>query len=137
MSTRSYIGIENNDGSVDFVYCHFDGYPTGVGAGLVNLGRRQARALINQGDLRTLTEPFQTPGSKLFEGFRHSGSLDKFRRTAQREVSFGYLINRHGTWKVCSGKLTFVNLKQLLKHCEPHLLGDENTFAWRTSQPMT
>lgn len=27
MSTRSYIGELYNDGSVLFIYCHFDGYP--------------------------------------------------------------------------------------------------------------
>lgn len=27
MGTRSYIGILNADNSVDYVYCHWDGYP--------------------------------------------------------------------------------------------------------------
>ena len=31
MSTRSYIGTLKEDKQVFFVYCHFDGYPTGVG----------------------------------------------------------------------------------------------------------
>jgi hypothetical protein len=31
MSTRSYIGLLKEDKTVFFVYCHFDGYPTGVG----------------------------------------------------------------------------------------------------------
>ena len=31
MSTRSVIGIMNNDNSVDSVYCHFDGYPEHTG----------------------------------------------------------------------------------------------------------
>jgi hypothetical protein len=32
MSTRSRIAIENQNGSVTSVYCHFDGYISGVGA---------------------------------------------------------------------------------------------------------
>jgi len=31
MSTRSYIGRLTEDKQVFFVYCHFDGYPSGVG----------------------------------------------------------------------------------------------------------
>jgi hypothetical protein len=31
MSTRSRIAIENQNGSVTSVYCHFDGYISGVG----------------------------------------------------------------------------------------------------------
>ena len=27
MATRSYIGVRNTDSSVDYIYCHFDGYP--------------------------------------------------------------------------------------------------------------
>jgi hypothetical protein len=31
MSTRSYIGILKEDQQIFFVYCHHDGYPSGVG----------------------------------------------------------------------------------------------------------
>ena len=31
MSTRSYIGKEQADGSIKYIYCHFDGYESGVG----------------------------------------------------------------------------------------------------------
>ena len=34
MSTRSYIGKLLGDGSITGIYCHFDGYPEGVGATL-------------------------------------------------------------------------------------------------------
>jgi hypothetical protein len=34
MATRSYIGKLLNDGSITGIYCHFDGYPEGVGATL-------------------------------------------------------------------------------------------------------
>lgn len=31
MATRSNIGIEREDGTVDYVYCHWDGYPSNNG----------------------------------------------------------------------------------------------------------
>ena len=34
MATRSHIGILKEDRTVFFVYCHFDGYPSGVGTTL-------------------------------------------------------------------------------------------------------
>lgn len=32
MSTRSFIAKQNPDGTLTGIYCHFDGYPSGVGA---------------------------------------------------------------------------------------------------------
>ena len=37
MSTRSYIGKKHNDDTFTAIYCHFDGYPEGVGQTLVDL----------------------------------------------------------------------------------------------------
>ena len=31
MATHSLIGLENTDGTIDYIYCHFDGYASGVG----------------------------------------------------------------------------------------------------------
>ena len=31
MSTRSRVGIKNEDGTITSVYVHHDGYPSGVG----------------------------------------------------------------------------------------------------------
>jgi len=36
MATRSYIGVRNLDGTVDYIYCHYDGYPSHNGEILVN-----------------------------------------------------------------------------------------------------
>ena len=43
MATRSMISIKNEDGTYDAVYCHFDGYPTGVGS----VGRTLEEHYIN------------------------------------------------------------------------------------------
>jgi hypothetical protein len=56
MATRSYIGIRNTDASVDYIYCHFDGYPSGVGATLVEhyADMDKVNALMKLGDLSVL-----------------------------------------------------------------------------------
>jgi hypothetical protein len=56
MATRSYIGVRNADASVDYIYCHFDGYPEHNGAILTehysNINR--VNELLNLGDLSVL-----------------------------------------------------------------------------------
>jgi len=56
MSTRSNIGILNQDGSVEFVYCHFDGYPSHNGKLLLENYKNfdQVSKLIELGDLSQL-----------------------------------------------------------------------------------
>ena len=36
MATRSHIGIKNQDNSVTYIYCHWDGYPGHNGKILLN-----------------------------------------------------------------------------------------------------
>jgi hypothetical protein len=56
MATRSYIGVRNTDASVDYIYCHFDGYPEHNGVILTeyysNINR--VNELLNLGDLSVL-----------------------------------------------------------------------------------
>lgn len=56
MSTRSLIGIQNANGSIDFIYCHHDGYLSYVGKKLVNHYRDEEtiRKLLNLGDMSSL-----------------------------------------------------------------------------------
>lgn len=56
MATRSLIGIEHEDGSISSIYCHWDGYPEGVGATLVKhyLKQEQVEALVKAGDRSSL-----------------------------------------------------------------------------------
>lgn len=52
MSTRSIISIENSEDNYDAIYCHFDGYLSGVGACLFihYKNERDIRELISRGD---------------------------------------------------------------------------------------
>ena len=57
MATRSYIGIHNSDtDTVDYIYCHFDGYLDHVGRILVNYYTDPARVrqLIALGSISSI-----------------------------------------------------------------------------------
>jgi predicted CxxxxCH...CXXCH cytochrome family protein len=56
MSTRSRIAIENQDGTVTSIYCHHDGYTSGVGKMLEKWYTTQAKveALIELGNISSL-----------------------------------------------------------------------------------
>ena len=58
MSTRSHIGIWNEDGSLDVIYCHWDGYPSYNGALLLHHYQdpEKIRELIALGDISSLAE---------------------------------------------------------------------------------
>ena len=56
MSTRSLISIRNDQGTFDAVYCHFDGYPSGVGETLRRnyTTKESVNELISKGDMSFL-----------------------------------------------------------------------------------
>ena len=56
MSTRSFISLKNSLGTLAGVYCHFDGYPDGVGKTLLEhyTTTEQASALLQGGSISTL-----------------------------------------------------------------------------------
>ena len=58
MATRSYVGVVNQDGSVEQVYVQLDGYPAGVGQMLQGyyLAESKVRALISRGSVCELRE---------------------------------------------------------------------------------
>jgi hypothetical protein len=60
MSTRSRIAIENQDGTVTSVYCHFDGYVKGVGKTLFeNYNREKTEQLVALGNISELKETIE------------------------------------------------------------------------------
>jgi hypothetical protein len=58
MATRSYIGVRNLNASVDYIYCHFDGYPDHNGKILTEhyADMDKVNALMKLGDLSVLGE---------------------------------------------------------------------------------
>lgn len=69
MATHSNIGVENDDGTFDFIYHHWDGYPGYLGRMLLDHYNSEAaaRAIVGLGDLSLLCERL-TPS----EGSNHS-----------------------------------------------------------------
>jgi hypothetical protein len=67
MSTRSTIALEFADGTVQQIYCHFDGYLSGVGAELVSdySDPFALRDLIDEGDTSTIGSPYTERGEEL------------------------------------------------------------------------
>lgn len=63
MSTRAYICIKNEAGDYRGVYCHFDGYLSGVGAVLFNYYQdiNRVNQLIDLGDISAIGERLETP----------------------------------------------------------------------------
>lgn len=59
MSTHSRIAVKNQDGSYESIYCHFDGYPSGVGKMLKEHytdDPKKVDELMKLGDLSVLGE---------------------------------------------------------------------------------
>ena len=57
MGTRSFIGIEMPSGSILAIYCHWDGYPEGVGKTLLEnyTDREKIMELLRLGDISSLS----------------------------------------------------------------------------------
>lgn len=70
MSTHSFIGKENTDGSIRAIYCHFDGYPEHVGNVLKEhyTAGEKVDELLDLGDLSYLA-PYVEPQPELPHSF--------------------------------------------------------------------
>lgn len=63
MSTRSYIGRLLDDGRVEYIYCHFDGYVEGVGATLYDYHNTEdeAKEIISFGSASSIEKNTNPP----------------------------------------------------------------------------
>ena len=68
MATRSRIGLMLEDGSIKHSYCHFDGYPKGVGHTLVEnySDIDRAKELLSFGDMSYLSPKVTPEGEHSF-----------------------------------------------------------------------
>ncbi len=90
MSTRSDIIVEHNDGTWKRVYCHFDGYPDGVGATLFEHYSSQERAesVVAPGDMSSLYEHNDKPEGHSFDN-PVKGYTVYYSRDRGQERSYG------------------------------------------------
>ena len=122
MATRSRIAIETSDGSVESIYCHWDGYPDGVGATLIEhyKDHGKVQSLINLGDISSLGPKVKGSSSHSFDNpegdttvayGRDRGEKGVDKRLHPSVVGFfkgdieewGYLFTQEGEWLVKSG----------------------------------
>lgn len=124
MSTNSRIGIEQADGTVKSIYCHWDGYPKGVGKTLIEHynDRAKIESLIALGDISVLGEQpeptgrvahtFEKPEDGITVAYhrdrgddlnpaRKNLSLDAFIKSDVGE--FGYVYTQYGEWFMVDG----------------------------------
>lgn len=111
MSTRSYIGKQNKDGSIKYVYCHHDGYIYGgVGEILFLFYRDEKKIdqLLELGDLSSVgkttnsedTYAYSRDGGEELR-IREAASIEDFGRQATDNVFIDYVyLYKDGEWVV-------------------------------------
>jgi hypothetical protein len=136
MATRSRIGIENEDGSIESIYCHWDGYPRRNGKILAEhyTNPEKIKALLALGDISSLNEnvgpvdgvehTFDKPvGNVTVAYHRDRGedlrkpmvkhSMEGFANSDYEE--YGYIFTKENEWQVVGVKKCFVPLADVLK----------------------
>lgn len=89
MGTRSYIVAKHSrDDLFHCIYCHWDGYPGGVGKTLVEHYQDQAKidSLLDLGDISTLdVDPFTPPDGHTFDS-PAEGYVIAYRRDRGEDI---------------------------------------------------
>ena len=103
MATRSRIGIENEDGTVSSVYCHWDGYPSNNGRILVAhyTDREKVKELIALGAISALKENVSPPelpldiiGIRMLKEFKVLPKTTHTFDTPQEGITIAYHRDR-------------------------------------------
>ena len=119
MSTRARIASENQDGTVDSIYCHFDGYVDSVGKKLFeHYDQEKLEKLLELGDISSLGESTidtvaycRDRGEDLkFQSFNDVEEL--FEDGFGSGVEYVYCLTRHGIWLVGRVESPMVNYLQ-------------------------
>jgi len=123
MATRSRIAIENQDGTVTSIYCHFDGYLSGVGKTLFeHYDREKTEKLIELGAISVLKEStldtiayHRDRGEDLhFKTFPNVEDL--FDYGFESGIEYIYCLTKDGIWLVNKlGRSTVDILKEELE----------------------
>lgn len=104
MGTRSRIGVQLPNGKVKSVYCHWDGYPDGVGRDLKRKGFRNVNEVvefIEEGDRSTVDESYhEMRGEEIRTQL--NDSVEEYCKSDLEE--FGYLFTPDNEWKLVGSK---------------------------------
>jgi hypothetical protein len=122
MSTRSRIAIETESGTVKSIYCHFDGYVSGVGKTLFNhYDREKLEKLIELGDISSLgesTEDTVAYWRDRGEDFHSTDYLNiegLFENCFRSGEEYTYYLNKDGVWMLYTLQNTVKVLKDELE----------------------
>jgi len=105
MSTRSNIALEYNDGSVERIYCHWDGYPDNNGRILLEnyTASEQVSEMLALGDMSSLEVNIN---ETTFYARDREEDLEKPTKFNSREDAkndmeeFLYIFTKDGEWIV-------------------------------------
>ena len=111
MSTRSKIGIENENGRVNAIYCHWDGYPEYNGKVLKEhySDRNKLQQLLELGDISVLkedldkVEAYHRDLCKTYYPPTEYLNINSFSR--QFGYEYGYVLSKEGEWLTFESKL--------------------------------
>ena len=120
MGTRSKIAIENADGTVTAIYCHWDGYPEGNGKTLAEnyQHREKVQQLIDLGYISSLHEFVFPEGEHSFDKPEDDVTVAYHRdrgedlRKEQYDSAEDYLLSDVEEWGylfTSEGKWIYVN----------------------------
>jgi hypothetical protein len=109
MATRSTIAIKQGD-KVTAIYCHWDGYPEGVGATLANYynSKGDAQALINLGGFSSLQDTLKETAEGAYgnetDRARTFDSVGDWLRDFNSGEEFYYLYTEGEGWSYTDGE---------------------------------
>lgn len=114
MATRSTISIENADGTITSVYCHWDGYPSHNGEILLHHYHYDKLAeLISNGDMSSLNEEiekcefYKNRGEDLISN-TYNDYYDYLKNCPFQE--YNYILRRNKVWYASKGENPFLEL---------------------------
>jgi hypothetical protein len=98
MSTRSHIGIQNDDLTITSIYCHFDGYPSRVGLDLFNYyqDKEKVKKLLSFGMIRSVEEDikkvfaYHKDGGEEFWQAQHK-SIKDYENFQKEDIGIEYI----------------------------------------------
>jgi hypothetical protein len=107
MATRSRIAIENQDGTVTSIYCHFDGYLEGVGKTLFeHYDREKTEKLMELGDISVLGEStldtiaYHRDRNEDLDFKTFPNVEDLFENGSRSGEEYIYCLAKNGIWLV-------------------------------------
>ena len=119
MATRSNIALELNDGSVERIYCHWDGYPDNNGRILLEnyTTAEQVAEMLSLGDMSVLAEDIHE--TEYYARDRDE-DIEKPTRFKSREEAkdnmeqYLYIFTKDGKWIVSDCSEDFRPISKVL-----------------------